>query len=158
MQWDDDDWYSPGRLRHQVAPLLSGRADLTGIARSVLLDLRSFRFWACEAGAIEAGIAAGTLAFTRATWEACRGYPDRSIGEDFALLDAAGAGGARVASLPNEGRYLYVRHRANAWRFDFDTGDGPEGWSEIEPPAYLPPDDLEFYAALAAGGARAQAR
>ena len=31
VQWDDDDWYSPLRLRRQVAPLNAGAADIAGI-------------------------------------------------------------------------------------------------------------------------------
>src|SRR5262249_1150426 len=29
--WDDDDWYAPSRLTRQVAPMLAGDADLTGL-------------------------------------------------------------------------------------------------------------------------------
>ena len=31
VHWDDDDWYAPDRLRRQIAPILAGRADLTGL-------------------------------------------------------------------------------------------------------------------------------
>jgi hypothetical protein len=43
--WDDDDWYGPGRLRYQAEPILSGRADLTGLENSCLLELAAGQFW-----------------------------------------------------------------------------------------------------------------
>jgi glycosyltransferase involved in cell wall biosynthesis len=47
--WDDDDWYAPNRLRHQIAPLLAGKADLTGLENSYLLELPEARFWVARA-------------------------------------------------------------------------------------------------------------
>ena len=154
VQWDDDDWYSPSRLRLQIEGLVNGEAELNGLARSFLLDLRGLQFWGCEADTTTAGIAAGTLAFTRELWERCRGYPDESIGEDLALLYAAGRAGARIASVPNTGSYIYLRHRANAWRFEFDATEGPGGWRAIDAPAFLPAADLRFYAGMAANGVK----
>jgi hypothetical protein len=38
-------WYAPSRLREQISPLLSAKADLTGLANSYLLELPAGRFW-----------------------------------------------------------------------------------------------------------------
>lgn len=45
--WDDDDCYSPERLSSQVAPLLGGRADITGLDAGVFFDLPRWEFWRC---------------------------------------------------------------------------------------------------------------
>jgi len=43
--WDDDDWYSPERLRYQVAPVLAGEADITGLENAFVLETAEGRFW-----------------------------------------------------------------------------------------------------------------
>jgi glycosyltransferase involved in cell wall biosynthesis len=48
-QWDDDDWYAPGRLSAQAAPLLRGRADLSALPARVFFDLDRWEFWTCTA-------------------------------------------------------------------------------------------------------------
>ena len=80
---------------------LAGYADLTGLCRSFLLDVRTMQFWACT-GALADAVAAGTLAFTRELWRRCGGYPDASIGEDLALL----------AELARRGRHGVRLHRS----------------------------------------------
>ena len=80
----------------------------------------------------------GTLAFTRAAWKGAGGYPDRSIGEEVALLEAVLANDGRVAPIVNDGIYICVRHGANSWRLRFDAIQGPPGWTEVANPA-LPP-------------------
>lgn len=44
--WDDDDWYAPGRLSYQVAPIRAGEADVTGLENSYILELPGGQFWA----------------------------------------------------------------------------------------------------------------
>ena len=152
VQWDDDDWYSPARLRREVAPLIAGAADISGILQGYLVDTQAMRFWRGELplheGRLHAAIVAGTLAFTRAAWRATAGYPDRSIGEEVGLLEAVIASGGRVAPIVNDGVYICVRHRANSWRLRFDGIGGPAGWTEVPVPHFLPPNDLEFYRSL----------
>ena len=37
--WDDDDWYARNRLRYQVAAILAGEADITGLENAFVLDV-----------------------------------------------------------------------------------------------------------------------
>ena len=46
-QWDDDDWYAPHRLRAQIAPILAGEADITGLQNAIFFELESWAFWRC---------------------------------------------------------------------------------------------------------------
>jgi glycosyltransferase involved in cell wall biosynthesis len=153
VQWDDDDWYGPTRLSRQVAPLAAGTADITGILKGYLMDLPSFRFYTggppLHEGNLHTWIVAGTLAFTRSAWLSTGGYPNSSIGEEVALLRAVTERGGRVASIFNDGMYICVRHQSNSWRIYYDAERGPQGWQELAPPEFLPPEDLAFYRALA---------
>ena len=155
VQWDDDDWYSSSRLRREVAPLAAGVADISGILHGFMLDTGSMRFWRGELplheGRLHAVIVAGTLAFTRAACQRAGGYPDRSIGEEVALLEAVLRNHGRVASIVNDGIYICVRHGANSWRLRFDAIEGPPGWTEVPTPDFLPAGDLEFYRSLEGG-------
>ena len=116
------------------------------------MDLPTFRFYRGELPLYEsqlrAWIATGTLGFTRDAWLTAGGYPDRSMGEEVTLLRAVSEGGGRVAPIVNDGIYVYLRHAANSWRFYYDAERGPDGWSELAPPEFLPPEDLAFYRAL----------
>ncbi|MFB4317351.1 glycosyltransferase [Actinomadura sp. 21ATH] len=149
VQWDDDDWYGATRLSRQVAPLAAGTADIAGILKGYLMDVPTFRFFKggppLHEGDLHASIVAGTLAFTRSAWRSTGGYPDRSIGEEVALLRAVLERGGRVAPIVNDGMYICVRHQANSWRLYYDGRRGPSGWTEMPPPEFLPADDLAFY-------------
>lgn len=152
VQWDDDDWFGPTRVSRQVAPLAVGTADISGILQGYLLDLTLFRFYGggppLHEGQLHAWIVAGTLAFTRAAWQASGGYPDTSIGEEVALLRLVIERGGRVAPIVNDGMYLTIRHSANSWRLWYDSERGPGGWTELAPPGFLPADDLAYYRTL----------
>jgi Glycosyl transferase family 2/Aminoglycoside adenylyltransferase, C-terminal domain/Nucleotidyltransferase domain len=155
VQWDDDDWYGRARVRRQIAPLVAGGADITGILRGYLLDLRALQFWKGEPplheGSLHALIIAGTLAFTRDAWRTAGGYPDRSIGEEVALLGAVKDAGGSVASILSDGIFVQIRHAANSWRLPFDAGQGPPGWFPVPRPQFVPLADLRFYESVYAG-------
>lgn len=149
-QWDDDDWYGRGRLSAQVAPLIRGGADITGLRGTTFFDLDQWRFWtvtdALHRRLFREDVHGGTLVFARRVWERLAQYPNASLAEDAALLARARVRGARIERVDGRGSFLYVRHGGNAWRFRcgefIDTG----GWhSAPEPP--LPDVDRAFYAA-----------
>jgi hypothetical protein len=146
MQWDDDDWYGPTRITEQIAPIVAGRAELTGIEQSWLLDLRTVTFWQRDPG--NPPLAGGTLTVTRDAWAGAGGYPDESLGEDVGLLHRVVDRGARIARVPNDGTYVYVRHTANSWRYEFTVDGGPPGWSHRGRPDWVPAADVAEYQAL----------
>jgi len=152
-QWDDDDWYAPDRLSVQVAPILDGSADITGLFGVTFFDLPSWRFWRCtpdlHARLFVGDVVAGTLLFARKLWDQGAQYPDISLAEDAYFLQRAVAAGARLARLPADGHFLYTRHGHNTWHFQCGTYLDPRGWQAVDEPE-LPAADLAFYRACAA--------
>ncbi len=151
--WDDDDWHGPDRLSYQAAPLLEGRADATALEGTAMVEYPAGRFWTCSARVRDTmffhGVVGGTVVFHRRALERAR-FPDASLAEDAGFLRALLARGARVAKLPNAGRFLYVRHGRNSWRFPEGRFVDETGWSEVDPPEWLPAEDRAFYLRAAA--------
>ena len=149
VQWDDDDWHGPSRVSHQVAPLLAGRADVTGLDGAVILHAISGTFFRGKRpnDARYMKVIAGTLAFRRDTWSRVGGYLDVWLGEDITFLASVVAGGARLRRLPNNDTFLVVRHGANTWDF---AGDDLASirWRAVPTPACLGPDSLRLYASF----------
>lgn len=149
-QWDDDDWYGASRLSAQLAPLLAGRADVSGLATPVFFDLPSWRFWQVtpelHRRLFAGDVIGGTLVFARRVWERLGRYPNASLAEDAAFLVRARARGARLERVDGTGHFVYLRHDRNTWRFPLGTHVDRSGWLPAAEPA-LPPEDRAFYAA-----------
>lgn len=148
--WDDDDWYGPQRLTRQVAAIRAGRADVTALRDSLMLDLMTWRFWRCQPDLhrhlFKRDVHGGTLVYRRRVWEQQARFPDSSLAEDAAFLEQAMRGGARLEALDAEGVFIYIRHSVNAWRIDCGHTGGTTGW-EPTPEPDLPPQARAFYAA-----------
>jgi hypothetical protein len=152
VQWDDDDWYGPARVSRQVEPIAAGRADLSAIRYSWLVELRAGRFFHCDGWPEpHEGLASGTLAMRMDLWRRCGRYPSASKREDMTMLGRAADLGARVCGIENDGIYVYVRHATNSWRFGRPPTDLP-GWRSVTPPDFMPADDLALYRGVLAGG------
>jgi O-antigen biosynthesis protein len=158
-QWDDDDWYAPGRLRCQAAPILSGAADITGLRVHRFFELDAWKLWTCSralhARMFIEDVAAGTLVYRRALWGEPARYPATNLREDADFLVAAMRAGARLERLADD-LFVYVRHGGNTWRFASGELLMPDHWRELGAPAW-PPEVDAFYRAQARG-LRAQPR
>jgi glycosyltransferase involved in cell wall biosynthesis len=150
VQWDDDDWHAPARIGAQAAPLLSGAADICGLADVLFFDLARWEFWRCSPELhrrlFVEDVHGGTLAYRRRVWERLAQYPDRSLAEDALFLRRAVQRGARLQRLPGAELFVYLRHGANSWTLADAQLPGTAGWRRAPEPA-LPPDDRAFYAA-----------
>lgn len=148
--WDDDDWYAPGRLSAQVAPLLSGEADISGFNGTIFFDLTRWEFWSCTQNLHRrlflGDVHGGTLVYRRHIWERFARYPDRSLAEDAVFLNQAIRRGARLRRIPNDGLLIYLRHTGNSWSFACGQYLDPRGWQRMAEPI-LPLEDRTFYAA-----------
>lgn len=160
-QWDDDDWYADGRLSRQVGPIVAGEADVTGLEAGVFFDLDAWEFWRCtpelHRRLFVGDVHGGTLVFRRQVWERLGRYPDGSLGEDALFLRAAQRMGARLAKLPNDGLFVYLRHGTNAWSFPLGRYLDPAGWLRCAEPPF-PAADRAFYAAIHAPGPECSAQ
>jgi O-antigen biosynthesis protein len=160
-QWDDDDWYGPGRLSAQLAPLLGRRADVTGLVEPVFFDLPAWRFWTItptlHRRLFVENVHGGTLVYARHVWERLARYPDSSLAEDAAFLRRARARRARLERVPSDGHFVYLRHGRNAWGFACGTYLDHNGWRAAAEFSF-PPDDRAFYTAHSAAAAGAPPR
>ena len=148
--WDDDDWYSTDRLRYQVAPILAGKADITGLENAFVLELPGGEFWTTDSKLHQrlfvGNVHGGTLVYRKELWTQGLRYPEVNLAEDAWLLAHATRQGKRLVRLSNPGVFIYVRHDRNAWR-QFAPGRfiDPKGWQRIAPPPHFPVAALEFY-------------
>jgi glycosyltransferase involved in cell wall biosynthesis len=147
--WDDDDWYAPNRLRHQIAPLLSGQADLTGLENSYLLELPEVRFWLTRAGLhsrmFTGDVHGGTLVYWKRLISEGLSYPAISLAEDAGFIYAALRARKRLLRLPNNGVFVYVRHGRNAWQFQPGQFLDPTGWEIVPSPLGFSTERLAAY-------------
>jgi len=150
-QWDDDDWYGPHRLDRQAAPILSARADVTGLRCRWLMTLPDGAFWQVSPELHRRmfvhDLHGGTLLFRKRLWESGARYPRGSLGEDAALLRAAIKCGARLEIIDNAGDFVYSRHGDNAWNFTAGQFIDPRQWLHAEPPPELDAETIASYCA-----------
>jgi glycosyltransferase involved in cell wall biosynthesis len=150
--WDDDDWYSPDRLRYQAAPIISGEADITGLDNAFVLELSSGQFWSAQPALhrrmFVGNVHGGTIVFRKQLVMEGLRYPEVNLAEDAWLLHRGLSAGKRLLRLSNPGVFIYVRHGTNAWR-EFAPGRfiDPAGWQEVARPANLPPGAVDSYQA-----------
>jgi hypothetical protein len=132
---------------------------VTALSCSCILDLDPWRAWGMtpelHRRLFVQDVHGGTLVFRRSVWRDLARYPDRSLAEDAWFLAQATRRGARLERLPGRGRFVYVRHGRNAWRFAPGSYLDSDGWFAAPEPE-LPEEDLAFYRSRA-GGARAPA-
>ena len=143
--WDDDDWYSSGRLTAQVRELNRAGADLVGTPSLAFYDPARALTWRYGWPSHRRPWLAGTsLLFKRELWQRNR-FAEVANGEDTRFVWRTPV--ARVASTP-EPHCVAVVHPGNTVP---KTGRGaywtPEPVADVE--ALLGPD-LTFYESLLA--------
>jgi glycosyltransferase involved in cell wall biosynthesis len=152
--WDDDDWYAPSRLSTQLAPLLSGAADITALSDCLFLDLAHWEFWSCAEKVFQrmfvGNVHGGTLVYRRSIFEDGVRYPHVSRAEDAHFLYSAHRRGARLQGISGQDLFIYVRHATNAWQFTCGKHVDPFGWIRVAEPE-LPAFDRNFLLARAKG-------
>jgi len=154
VHWDDDDWYSPERLRLQAEPIIRGLADITGLNDFLFMTVPAGDFWSVSralfARMFAENVAGGTLMFRREVWQHSGPYPAISLREDAMFLAASLRGGARLCRLSAREHYIYVRHDHNTWRFHEGSFLQPSGWSREVEPDFLAPDRGFYFPAAPA--------
>jgi glycosyltransferase involved in cell wall biosynthesis len=149
VHWDDDDWFGPDRLRRQIEPIASGRADVTGLESRYVWNLADNSFWTLSEDLHKrmfvGNVHGGTLAYRRSLLRPGVRYEEINLGEDARLLTGMLRSGARLERIANDGLFVYVRHGRNAWRFDTGTFLGATGWARTEPPPAMSLDTMNRY-------------
>jgi len=147
-QWDDDDWYAPDRLSRQAAPIIAGKADISGLFNAGFYVVDSGQYWKCTPELFERmfveGVLGGTLVYRKKIWGGAVKYPDTSLREDADFMVLAQRHGARLFKVDGDGLYAYVRHGHNSWQFAAGNFLDASGWTSLPSPAFLG-EDLGFY-------------
>jgi glycosyltransferase involved in cell wall biosynthesis len=145
--WDDDDWYAPNRLAHQVAPLCDQSAEITGLESAFHVELLTGQFWRpspqLHRRMFTGDVHGGTLVYRKTLFDEGLRYPDVNVAEDAIFLRSAQQRGKRLARLPNPGVFVYVRHGRNAWRFTSGEFLDRTGWQKLDHPSFFDPKTLE---------------
>ncbi len=154
LHWDDDDWYSPGRLRSQAEPIINNVADITGIEGRYYMTVPGGQFWeisrALHRRMYFGDVHGGTLGFRRSAWAEGVRYPSCSLGEDAAWLQQAVGRGNRLQRIDNEGLFVYTRHGTNAWAFETGGFIDRTAWTESAPPPNMTAATINRYLRAAA--------
>ncbi|GMQ81657.1 MAG: hypothetical protein BMS9Abin05_1091 [Rhodothermia bacterium] len=109
-QWDDDDWYHPDRLKHQVAALMKGYDACIMAATLMHVDTPEY-FDHPYAGYLSDGVP-GTIMHRN---DSLIFYPELRRGEDSEYLDRWKE--RRHIKLPPSTMHLFIRcyHGQNTW-------------------------------------------
>lgn len=138
-QWDDDDWYGPGRLSVQAAPIVDGSADVTALNDILFFDAATGACWETDpalfARMFAENVAGGTLMFLKRDWERSGGYPRSSMREDCDFLAGLMRGGARLHRQSGREQMVYVRHGSNTWQLPFGPDLTPADCRIVPAPA-----------------------
>jgi len=147
--WDDDDWYAPDRLELQVAPLLAGSADMTGLANRFVLEMPRGQFWTTadelHRRMFVGDVHGGTLLYRKSILKENIRYPEVNLAEDAVLIQQAIRREKRLVRLENAGTFVYLRHGRNAWKFEAGRFLDPAGWNPTSAPSGFSPQTLDLY-------------
>jgi glycosyltransferase involved in cell wall biosynthesis len=147
--WDDDDWYGPTRLSAQVAPLLAGEAEVTGLENACQLELATGEFWRTtpelHRRLFVGDLHGGTLVYWKRLFDEGLRYPDVNLAEDAMFLRQVQRRSGRWLRLANPGLFIYIRHGRNAWRFATGQFLDRDGWRRVPRPEAFPEPVLKTY-------------
>ncbi|HLO93425.1 MAG TPA: glycosyltransferase family A protein, partial [Burkholderiaceae bacterium] len=146
--WDDDDWYADERLSRQLAPLLQGVADISGLNDILFMSLAQAEWWQASPALFRRlfveNVSGGTLVYWRRLWLHQGRYPPTSLREDADFMEQVMRSGARLCRLPGRELCVYVRHQSNTWKFRAGSFLQAQEWTRAQAPAFLA-RDMDFY-------------
>lgn len=149
--WDDDDYYASHRLTHQVQPILKGDADIVGLEMDIVFNILDWTAWRCSPALHQeifyGGVVTGAIMYRKALWGTSAAYPNKMIGEDADFLRHLRLFGAKLASLPNNGSFIYIRH-GDTWPLPPHYHPHMHEWQQVEVNSILPEKELAFYSTL----------
>ncbi|CAK0865194.1 unnamed protein product [Prorocentrum cordatum] len=129
VHWDDDDMYPPWRIRAQVEPIMSGRAQMTALPHSYFVQLPNATFFKYEMVTDEGykkvrAVFLGSLVYQREMALKVGGFANVSAAEDYEFSERAllSCRSLLVVDEPS----IYVRHGGgahNSWQWDRTAAD-----------------------------------
>lgn len=171
LQWDDDDYYGPSRVRRQAAPILEGRARCSALAFGLWYFLDQDEFWYGPPAGLGLGLNGGhpgTFCFDHSIWSASDArlqYPHTNFADPDEFQAAAAemlrAGTEEIGA--EEVDFIYVRHRRAAASCEGELRLGLEECilgiyfevlgvrafgRQIGPPPFVPKRALDLWARI----------
>lgn len=143
VNWDDDDWYPPTRVRAQVAALMERGADLCGSSLVSYYNPVTDQAWEYRYAASGAAWVAGnTLAYRKSFWQRNK-FPNIQVGEDSRFIWSSAK--KVICDLRQPTLCVGMVHSRNTSRKE----TGGVYWHRIasEPLRQLLGDDVYFYRA-----------
>lgn len=112
---DDDDFFGPRRLLHQMEPIAIGRADCTAYPDSFAFDLATGK-WYVSKGNNRYPFHDATFVFDKVS---CRevDFGNKWGGEGLVFARRLRSHGLTIAIVRNFEDFVYMRHGKNTWRF-----------------------------------------
>jgi glycosyltransferase involved in cell wall biosynthesis len=112
VHWDDDDWYAPHRISHQVKALLEEDVEVCGTNRLLFYDLRTQRAWKYVYPVdVRFWLSGNTLCYTRDFWTRHH-FEDIDVGEDGRFVWSADPG--QMLAMPDAAFHVGIIHSDNA--------------------------------------------
>ena len=156
--FDDDDFYSPQRLQHQIQPIANGQADITLLEHQFTYFMSPDKLHQADK---TWGPHFGTLTYKRALFSpagnqdqpgmgAAIQYPDNSEGEDWTFAQLAVEKGASIQVLdsiiPGSDIPIFtcVRHGSNTWEWMGSGNKFDKHSTSISPERSLSKADRTF--------------
>jgi glycosyltransferase involved in cell wall biosynthesis len=147
--WDDDDWYSPDRLQHQIQAMQTGGDQVCGFDTGIFFDVFENTYWSCSpelhARMFFADVNGRSILYAKRLWEKLARYPDMALAEDAHFLRNLSKRNVKITKLENDEKLIYIRHRNNTWHFECGRFMDPAGWRQLQIPNFMLPEDLTFY-------------
>jgi glycosyltransferase involved in cell wall biosynthesis len=149
--WDDDDYFAPHRLTHQAQPILEGVADIVGLEMDIVFNIIDWTAWKCSPALHQeifyGGVVTGAIMYKKSVWGMNAAHPNKTIGEDADFLRHLRLFGAKLASLPNNGSFIYIRH-GDTWPLPPHYHPHMHEWQQVDVKSILPEKELAFYSTL----------
>lgn len=109
IHFDDDDWYAPDWVSHQVSILLKSDADICGLNKIQYYSVRTdTKYWITESPNSKR-LSGATLAYRKSFWKKHK-FKDLQIGEDDDFLKNTGA---RIFAHSYHSGFLATIHSSN---------------------------------------------
>jgi hypothetical protein len=149
--WDDDDWFARDRVERQLAFMAAEKAQVCGIGRDLVLSTDGAwwrivkpvgdKSWIGNGhGRALYDFHDGTAIFRKDAIPSSASYGDYQISQKEVFLNSLLRSGAKWCRLENDGKFVYIRHALNTWRFDEERVRRP-----ADRPAWFPDHEYQFY-------------
>jgi O-antigen biosynthesis protein len=146
IHWEDDEWYGPSRISAQAAPIVAGRAAVTGLVGGLIAWIPQVRFTRLKGRLKKPGdrvsdgilFHEGTAAFSRSV---LRHFTAEQLKNTWKIqfAKAVEAAGERIEPIQNDGLWVHVRHGGNISPLALHRVE------DVPTPAWIPESTLSFW-------------